>query len=142
MIALDHILYGFQVTVGASFLSQTLVLQDSTTVKFEIWDTAGQERYLFELDLLATNVIAYVNNYIPMFHMYDNYLVVCSDAFVYVWMCVNACTSHMRGKERGNGQKTRFYNPEYITHSLHNFYHGFIHSIFNNTEASTDYQGA
>ncbi|XP_009397620.2 ras-related protein RABF1-like [Musa acuminata AAA Group] len=34
-----------QVTVGASFLSQTLVLQDSTTVKFEIWDTAGQERY-------------------------------------------------------------------------------------------------
>ncbi|CAL9165611.1 unnamed protein product, partial [Musa hybrid cultivar] len=32
-----------QVTVGASFLSQTLVLQDSTTVKFEIWDTAGQE---------------------------------------------------------------------------------------------------
>ncbi|XP_022887480.1 ras-related protein RABF1-like [Olea europaea var. sylvestris] len=35
----------FQVTVGASFLSQTIALQDSTTVKFEIWDTAGQERY-------------------------------------------------------------------------------------------------
>ncbi|WOL05827.1 ras-related protein RABF1-like isoform X2 [Canna indica] len=34
-----------KVTVGASFLSQTLGLQDSTTVKFEIWDTAGQERY-------------------------------------------------------------------------------------------------
>ena len=33
-----------QVTVGASFLSQTIALQDSTTVKFEIWDTAGQER--------------------------------------------------------------------------------------------------
>ncbi|GKE35555.1 Ras-related protein RabF1, partial [Tanacetum coccineum] len=33
------------VTVGASFLSQTIALQDSTTVKFEIWDTAGQERY-------------------------------------------------------------------------------------------------
>lgn len=31
-------------TVGASFLSQTLALEDSTTVKFEIWDTAGQER--------------------------------------------------------------------------------------------------
>ncbi|EOA24224.1 hypothetical protein CARUB_v10017459mg [Capsella rubella] len=30
-----------QLTVGASFLSQTI----STTVKFEIWDTAGQERY-------------------------------------------------------------------------------------------------
>lgn len=34
----------YQVTVGASFLSQTIALQDSTTVKFEIWDTAGQER--------------------------------------------------------------------------------------------------
>ncbi|KAL0756082.1 hypothetical protein Bca101_093750 [Brassica carinata] len=34
-----------KVTVGASFLSQTITLQDSTTVKFEIWDTAGQERY-------------------------------------------------------------------------------------------------
>ncbi|XP_022765437.1 ras-related protein RABF1 isoform X1 [Durio zibethinus] len=33
-----------KVTVGASFLSQTIALQDSTTVKFEIWDTAGQER--------------------------------------------------------------------------------------------------
>ncbi|RZC76996.1 hypothetical protein C5167_001162 [Papaver somniferum] len=32
-----------KVTVGASFLSQTMVLQDATTVKFEIWDTAGQE---------------------------------------------------------------------------------------------------
>lgn len=36
---------GRQVTVGASFLSQTVALQDSTIVKFEIWDTAGQERY-------------------------------------------------------------------------------------------------
>ncbi|OAE26503.1 hypothetical protein AXG93_815s1660 [Marchantia polymorpha subsp. ruderalis] len=34
-----------KVTVGASFLSQTVALKDSTTVKFEIWDTAGQERY-------------------------------------------------------------------------------------------------
>lgn len=34
-----------KVTVGASFLCQTLALQNSTTVKFEIWDTAGQERY-------------------------------------------------------------------------------------------------
>ncbi|KAJ6325477.1 hypothetical protein OIU76_012540 [Salix suchowensis] len=34
-----------KVTIVASFLSQTIALQDSTTVKFEIWDTAGQERY-------------------------------------------------------------------------------------------------
>ncbi|CAI0442668.1 unnamed protein product [Linum tenue] len=34
-----------KVTIGASFLSQTIALQDSTSVKFEIWDTAGQERY-------------------------------------------------------------------------------------------------
>jgi len=34
-----------KVTIGASFLSQTVSLHDNTTVKFEIWDTAGQERY-------------------------------------------------------------------------------------------------
>lgn len=32
-------------TIGAAFLTQTVALDDSTTVKFEIWDTAGQERY-------------------------------------------------------------------------------------------------
>ena len=31
-------------TIGAAFLTQTLVVDDNT-VKFEIWDTAGQERY-------------------------------------------------------------------------------------------------
>lgn len=32
-------------TIGAAFLTQTLSLEDGTTVKLEIWDTAGQERY-------------------------------------------------------------------------------------------------
>ncbi|ORY01703.1 putative rab GTPase Ypt5 [Basidiobolus meristosporus CBS 931.73] len=32
-------------TIGAAFLTQTVSLDESTTVKFEIWDTAGQERY-------------------------------------------------------------------------------------------------
>ncbi|KAF8578613.1 GTP-binding protein RAB5 [Ramaria rubella] len=32
-------------TIGAAFLTQTVQLDDATTVKFEIWDTAGQERY-------------------------------------------------------------------------------------------------
>jgi len=31
-------------TIGA-FLTQTVQLEDQTTIKFEIWDTAGQERY-------------------------------------------------------------------------------------------------
>lgn len=31
-------------TIGAAFLTQTVVLDD-TTIKFDIWDTAGQERY-------------------------------------------------------------------------------------------------
>ena len=31
-------------TIGAAFLTQTVVLDD-VTVRFEIWDTAGQERY-------------------------------------------------------------------------------------------------
>lgn len=32
-------------TIGAAFLTQTVCLNNDTTVKFEIWDTAGQERY-------------------------------------------------------------------------------------------------
>jgi len=32
-------------TIGAAFLTQTVTVDDQTTVKFEIWDTAGQERY-------------------------------------------------------------------------------------------------
>lgn len=32
-------------TIGAAFLTQTIQVNDETTVKFEIWDTAGQERY-------------------------------------------------------------------------------------------------
>ncbi|KAH7864332.1 hypothetical protein Vadar_028403 [Vaccinium darrowii] len=48
-----------------SFLSQTVALQDSTIVKFEIWNSAGQERngplklvvYLFLLFLIANFII-------------------------------------------------------------------------------------
>ncbi|KTW26581.1 GTP-binding protein ypt5 [Pneumocystis jirovecii RU7] len=32
-------------TIGAAFLTQTLCLDETTVIKFEIWDTAGQERY-------------------------------------------------------------------------------------------------
>jgi len=32
-------------TIGAAFLTQTVLLEDQTSIKFEIWDTAGQERY-------------------------------------------------------------------------------------------------
>ncbi|EPX75268.1 GTPase Ypt5 [Schizosaccharomyces octosporus yFS286] len=32
-------------TIGAAFLTQTVPIDDSTSVKLEIWDTAGQERY-------------------------------------------------------------------------------------------------
>ncbi|KAJ3561150.1 hypothetical protein NP233_g10372 [Leucocoprinus birnbaumii] len=32
-------------TIGAAFLTQTVTIDDQSTVKFEIWDTAGQERY-------------------------------------------------------------------------------------------------
>jgi len=32
-------------TIGAAFLTQSVTLEDQSTVKFEIWDTAGQERY-------------------------------------------------------------------------------------------------
>jgi Ras-related protein Rab-5C len=32
-------------TIGAAFITKTMELDSSTSVKFEIWDTAGQERY-------------------------------------------------------------------------------------------------
>ena len=32
-------------TIGAAFLTQTIAVDETTVVKFEIWDTAGQERY-------------------------------------------------------------------------------------------------
>jgi len=41
----DHFDEYRESTIGAAFLAQTIVLDDNTTVKFEIWDTAGQERY-------------------------------------------------------------------------------------------------
>ncbi|WVO23928.1 uncharacterized protein IAS62_005286 [Cryptococcus decagattii] len=35
----------FYLHSGAAFLTQSVNLDESTTIKFEIWDTAGQERY-------------------------------------------------------------------------------------------------
>ena len=32
-------------TIGASFLTKKVGLDDGSTVKFDLWDTAGQERY-------------------------------------------------------------------------------------------------
>ncbi|CAN6487283.1 unnamed protein product [Victoria cruziana] len=61
-----------KVTVGASFLSQTVALQDSTTVKFEIWDTAGQERYAALAPLYyrgaAVAIIVYDITSVDTFH--------------------------------------------------------------------------
>ena len=33
-----------EATVGATFLSKTITLEDKV-IRFQIWDTAGQERY-------------------------------------------------------------------------------------------------
>ncbi|XP_013389046.1 ras-related protein Rab-22A [Lingula anatina] len=40
----DTFKQGLEMTIGASFMTKTLVV-DQQTVKFQIWDTAGQERY-------------------------------------------------------------------------------------------------
>jgi hypothetical protein len=54
-------LVGFrQVTIGASFLSQTVALTDGTTVKFEIWDTAGQVRALCWLSVWLAVLVSCV----------------------------------------------------------------------------------
>mmetsp|Transcript_8405 Transcript_8405/g.14868 ORF Transcript_8405/g.14868 Transcript_8405/m.14868 type:complete len:193 (-) Transcript_8405:235-813(-) len=42
--ARDQFLEYQESTIGAAFLTQSVVV-DGNTIKFEIWDTAGQERY-------------------------------------------------------------------------------------------------
>jgi small GTP-binding protein len=42
--ARDQFLEYQESTIGAAFLTQSVVIDDET-IKFEIWDTAGQERY-------------------------------------------------------------------------------------------------
>lgn len=42
--ARDQFLEYQESTIGAAFLTQSVIL-DGNTIKFEIWDTAGQERY-------------------------------------------------------------------------------------------------
>jgi len=57
-------------TIGAAFLTQTICLDDATTVKFEIWDTAGQERY---------------KSLAPMYYRNANCAVVVYDITQTVW---------------------------------------------------------
>lgn len=57
-------------TIGAAFLTQTISLDESTTVKFEIWDTAGQERY---------------KSLAPMYYRNANCAVVVYDITQAVW---------------------------------------------------------
>lgn len=57
-------------TIGAAFLTQTITLDDTTTVKFEIWDTAGQERY---------------KSLAPMYYRNANCAVVVYDITQAVW---------------------------------------------------------
>ncbi|OJJ83861.1 Rab family GTPase [Aspergillus glaucus CBS 516.65] len=57
-------------TIGAAFLTQTISLDENTTVKFEIWDTAGQERY---------------KSLAPMYYRNANCAVVVYDITQAVW---------------------------------------------------------
>lgn len=57
-------------TIGAAFLTQTVTLDENTTVKFEIWDTAGQERY---------------KSLAPMYYRNANCAVVVYDITQAVW---------------------------------------------------------
>jgi len=44
-IVKDKFLNFTEGTIGAAYLTKTIELNDTTSVKMEIWDTAGQERY-------------------------------------------------------------------------------------------------
>lgn len=90
-------------TIGAAFLTQTISLDETTTVKFEIWDTAGQERY---------------KSLAPMYYRNANCAVVVYDITQSVrptsdsippWTCtdISVCTVLTRqGKVLGKGTST------------------------------------
>lgn len=64
-------------TIGAAFLTQTISLDDTTTVKFEIWDTAGQERYKSLAPMYYRNancaVVVYdITQAVCSFHLFPN----------------------------------------------------------------------
>jgi Ras family len=63
-------------TIGAAFLTQTISVDENTTVKFEIWDTAGQERY---------------KSLAPMYYRNANCAVVVYDITQAVSDLSNAC---------------------------------------------------
>jgi len=68
-------------TIGAAFLTQTISLDENTTVKFEIWDTAGQERY---------------KSLAPMYYRNANCAVVVYDitqAVCFTWAPFSLCHS-------------------------------------------------
>ena len=64
-------------TIGAAFLTQTIALDENTTVKFEIWDTAGQERY---------------KSLAPMYYRNANCAVVVYDITQAVGRCLDSYT--------------------------------------------------
>jgi small GTP-binding protein len=77
-------------TIGAAFLTQTISLDDTTTVKFEIWDTAGQERY---------------KSLAPMYYRNANCAVVVYDITQAVWTNPTSCLRLIASVEaniRGN----------------------------------------
>ncbi|KAG1754744.1 ras-domain-containing protein [Suillus paluster] len=70
-------------TIGAAFLTQTVTLEDQTTVKFEIWDTAGQERYKARIQYISCIVKLTVpfslSAQAPMYYRNANCAVVVYD---------------------------------------------------------------
>ncbi|KAF8935890.1 GTP-binding protein of the rab/ypt [Haplosporangium gracile] len=61
----------------AAFLTQTICLDDATTVKFEIWDTAGQERY--KARVFAVSFGYGSDSLAPMYYRNANCAVVVYD---------------------------------------------------------------
>ncbi|KAF8821422.1 Rab 5 [Cardiosporidium cionae] len=60
-----------EVTIGAAFLQQTILLSDGRHLKLHIWDTGGQERFRSIAPLYYNDVdgavIVYDSNYLPSF---------------------------------------------------------------------------
>ncbi|KAK9354482.1 P-loop containing nucleoside triphosphate hydrolase protein [Lipomyces doorenjongii] len=75
-------------TIGAAFLTQTIALDESTTIKFEIWDTAGQERYKSLAPMYYRNANCAVV-------VYDITQAVCDCGDSHVWIQVNLLKSSL-----------------------------------------------
>jgi GTPase SAR1 family protein len=89
-------------TIGAAFLTQTISLDDNTTVKFEIWDTAGQERY----KSLAPMYYRNANCAVVVYDITQSVGLQCPDSMMELWLTFWSIGVAGQGKAMGERTST------------------------------------